>query len=539
MRLFLLLAVAVAAWGQNPPPANREIGSKACAVCHASIAQKYALTGMARTSGRTAGDAFGENLSHASFSDSASGANYRVERTSSGLRLDFSREAAGVTGNRLLEWFIGSGSVGRSYLFADEGYLFQAPVSYYAAPGTWGLSPGYQGKRSITLTRAVEPSCLQCHATGIQPVAGTQNGYQAQPFREAGIGCERCHGPGGNHAARRRSGDIVNPARLDPARRDSVCAQCHLTGAARVATKRRTEAAFRAGDLLSDHVSVFTWSGAAGAGVSATSHYEKLQQSACKLGSGGKLWCGSCHDPHEQPAAARRTAYYRERCLTCHQTNTCNEDPGLRKQAGDDCTSCHMPKGGARTVEHVVFTDHAIPRRPGNASKPALSAPSLTPFFPVQPAPRDLALAYAIAAMTEPAVRRQAFDLLQKAAALDPRDVPVLSQLAQFYDRMGQEERAMELCERIIALDPAHTAAAVNLAIYRIKRGRTEEAVALWNSALRRNPALSSARINLAVAQYRSGNRAEAEATLRQALRYEPDLEAARKLLQEVRSGGQ
>ena len=69
--------------------------------------------------------------------------------------------------------------------------------------------------------------------------------------------------------------DIVNPAKLPAPERDSICAQCHLTGAARVA--RFGARKYQPGGKLADSVAVFVWSGAASE-TSSTSHYERLAQ---------------------------------------------------------------------------------------------------------------------------------------------------------------------------------------------------------------------------------------------------------------------
>ncbi len=471
-----------------------------CAPCHPAIVKQYESTGMARSSGKLSGA-----TAVATVHDPSSGATYRINHDH---RMEFERGP--VQGSRMLEWFIGSGNVGRSFLFALDGILFQAPVSYYSAAGKWDISPGYEGKRTIQMGRAVEPACLQCHASGAQP--------------EGGVSCERCHGPGQKHVATGKAADIIHPAKLPAARRDGVCAQCHLTGVARVATATRKAGTFRAGDLLSDHLAVFVWDAAEAGELSATSHYERLAASKCKQASGDKLWCGSCHDSHREPAAAEKAGFYRQRCQSCHAQKPCT-----KAAATSDCASCHMPKGATRSVDHVAFTDHSIPREKRPPAAPVAKR-ALRPFLPAPAQERETALGYAIAAMTEPAVRREAFERLQKA----PRDVAVMAQLAQFHDRMGQEEQAMALCEQIVAIEPDHPAAAVNLAIYRIKRGRTAEAIALWEAALKRSPAMTGARMNLAVALSRSGEREKAIAALRQALRYEPDLEPALRLLREL-----
>jgi tetratricopeptide (TPR) repeat protein len=518
--------------------ASGETGSKICAECHASIAASYAATGMARTAGVASPDTLkaemwkgGAEVAHAE-----SGVEYRVSASRGGIELSFRRPGGELQGSRLLEWFVGSGGLGRSFLFAVDGFLYQAPVSYYASAGRWQISPGYEARRHADLTRAVETACLQCHASRLQPVAGTQNGFANPPFLEGGVSCERCHGPGESHVARMRAGagsrgGIVNPVKLGAAARDSVCAQCHLTGAARIARRNAGQAPYRPGDILADTIAVFVWPQADGS-PDATSHYERLNRSACKKASGDRLWCGSCHDPHSSPA--QPAAYYREKCQSCHSSKPCTEKLGARNAKRNDCTACHMPKGESHMVEHVAFTDHGIVRRPQAMARQA-GPRVLSPVFPSTDE-RDLAIAYAVVAMSEPAVRRRALELLEAAAARDSADVALLAQLAQFYDRLGREEQATALWEQVLKLDANHAPAAVNLGISRVKRGDAAAAIALWERALLRNPAQTGVRTNLAVALAQSGKLAEAEAALVKALAYDPDSETANRLLAEIRA---
>ncbi len=498
-----------------------EVGSKACAACHAEIYRKYSATGMATSSGRAGTGRFEESFGHAAFSDDASGAAYRVAKGAGGYELAFSKPASAVEGKRTLEWFVGSGGIGRSYLFSVDGFLFQAPVSYYSSAARWDVSPGYQGRQSIDLTRGVETGCLQCHASRIRAVGGTQNRFANPPFEEGGVSCERCHGPGRLHVERQGKGGIVNPAKLDPVRRDSTCAQCHLTGVARIARGP----AYQPGAPLSNSLAIFVWADAESSELTATSHFEKLQQSRCKQASGGRLWCGTCHDPHDPPPAAQSTAYFRGKCLGCHTPATCKR--------GEDCAACHMPKGQVRAGEHIAFTDHAIRRTVAARPQPA-GKHELASFWKGPADERDLALAYAVVAPVDPEVRPRALELLQRAETKAPRDVMVLSQLAQFYDKLGDEEKAMALCERILRIDPGHPAAAANLATYLIKRGRASEAIALWEKALARNPAATGTRMNLAVAHYRNGNLPAAAEAVKKALAFDPDHDFGRKLLTEI-----
>lgn len=496
--------------------AQDEVGSKSCAGCHAAIYRKYMASGMARTSGRTGSGGFRESFETAEFEGNS--AQFRISAD-----YGFSFRKGDVEATRKADWFVGSGAQGRSYLFSVGGFLYQAPVSYYSLSRRWGVSPGYERNRTVDLTRPVEPACLQCHASRPRPVAGTQNRFGSPPFLEDGIGCERCHGPGRDHimrmTANRKASQrgIVNPAKLDAGRRDSVCAQCHLTGAARIARARRTP--YRPGDRLQDSLAVFVWSGA-GSEVTATSHFEKLAQSSCKKISGDKLWCGTCHHPHGGPRDTNVA------CSHCHDTR-----PTVCTQK---CVDCHMPKSQTRTGEHIAFTNHSIPRRPDVAPSSRGNVRELASFWKIEPDSRDLAMGYAVVAPGEPAVRQLALDLLQSAVQRAPDDWPVVSQLAQFYDRMRREDQAMELCERIVVGDPSNTAAAANLAIYYVKRGRTAEAIRLWDGVLKLNPAQTGVRMNLAVALYQSGDRPAAVAALRTALEYDPGHDGARRMLSEM-----
>jgi len=482
---FALLVFAFAA--------HAETGSRACAPCHAEIYKKYMQTGMARSSGRVPATPNKESFKNAAFTSESNGASFKISPT---FRLDFARDAAKAS--RQLQWFIGSGRLGRSYLFETDGMLFQAPVSYFAASKSWSLSPGYESKPTADFTRRVEPACLQCHASRVQQSA-------ARPFLEDGISCERCHGDGSAHAAGK--GRMINPAKLNAEARDSVCAQCHLTGAARVATAGGGRAAYQPGRKLSDSVAVFVWNPAPPQKARATGHFEDLANSACKTKAGEKLWCGTCHDPHTEAAD------FRAKCQTCHTPNTCPN------ASGGDCVQCHMPK--SESGQHLPFTDHSIPRNPAARRTPT-ETPVLKPFWG-QPSKREVALAHAIAS---PAT---ALALLE--AASNEGDALLTAQLSFAYDRAGLEEKAERAALRAVNLDPTQTAARINLGSYAIKRGDAKSAMAHWLKALVQNPALTAARVNLAVAQYKSGDAKAARVTLKTALLYDPDLLAAQPAL--------
>lgn len=460
-----------------------------CEPCHAGIVKSYAQTAMARTSGKVNP---AEHASAKPFTEPRSQATYEV---TSALELRFAKP--GFEGARLLEFFIGSGRVGRSYLFQTDQHWFQSPLSYFTEAQRWQLSPGFGRRPAIELTRAIEPSCFQCHTTSM---AG-------------GIGCERCHGDATKHAASGGKQPVVHPGKLGAQERDSICAQCHLTGTARVARYRPQGDTYQPGRKLSDYSAIFIGAEATSEGIGVTSHFEKMAASACARSAG--LTCTTCHDPHSEPANA--STFFNAKCQGCHQQKPCPQAPQ------GDCIQCHMPKANGRGVDHSSYTDHSIPRRGVRNT----AVKDLTPFWPGTTNDRDLALALAVRGnLTE------AKPLLEAATKKEPKDVAALSQLAQIAEREGREDPS--LYEAILKLDAKHAVAAANLGVLRVKTGQVDEAIRLWRIALAANPAQTGIRMNIAQAYFRTNRRKEATTELEQVLRYDPDQPAARRMLNQL-----
>jgi len=62
-----------------------------------------------------------------------------------------------------LEYAIGSGENGISFVVRRGDHLFQAPLSYYAATKTWDFSPGFL-QSGEGFNRPIYEACIVCHA---------------------------------------------------------------------------------------------------------------------------------------------------------------------------------------------------------------------------------------------------------------------------------------------------------------------------------------------------------------------------------------
>ena len=195
-----------------------------------------------------------------------------------------------------------------------------------------------------------------------------------------------------------------------------------------------------------------------------------------------------------------------------------------------------MPHNPVSDVDHVVFTDHSIRKRPAPVSElPPVNA-DLVPFGGGQASARDLGLAYAMVGLREgnKVYLDRAFGLLQQAAASGSADVEALAYLAQFYRDRGDDAHALPLYEKVWQMDSSQYAAAAALGAYHMQRGNLGEAIRFWQQALAISPGLPLTRMNLAVAQSRAGHTGDAQTNLRKVLEFNPTLQEARDLLDKI-----
>jgi tetratricopeptide (TPR) repeat protein len=244
---------------------------------------------------------------------------------------------------------------------AKGGYHI-ARLSYYQTPDGKGwdrstLDPthpthaqpdGFLG-RSIDVRDGLA-KCLYCHVTNPR----TGHDAMGPEMADRAIGCERCHGPGGNHIAALALGfpdsAIVNPAGDSP---ETVtikqCNDCHIL----------------AKDFRNDDPENPGWIRSAGVGWT---------HSRCNTESGGTFGCVTCHNPHQRASATSATDY-EARCIKCHAPASKtgeNEQPAPTAQTGvaptfracpvnpsRGCLECHMPRVRIDSI-HGNLTDHYI-----------------------------------------------------------------------------------------------------------------------------------------------------------------------------------
>ena len=534
--LLVLRALAPASTVSAAAPAQ-ESPDAACARCHQAIYDSYQKTPMAQASGAAT-----DGLLPGEFTHATSGVRYRLFLRDGQAWLSYDRPHAppgrDLNGEQELAYFIGSGQRGRTYLFQKDGYWFESPVNWYSKQQVWDMNPKSLGVREMPFTLKIDAGCLHCHATAVQPsLPGARNHFAAQPFLFAGITCRSCHGDPAAHLASGGSAPILNPAKLPPAKRDSVCLQCHLEGETAVNLSGRSLADFLPGEDLSDYVTHFVHAGELGPQGRATSQWEALLQSECKRKSGDRLTCTTCHAPHSSPAAEQRVSYFRSRCLTCHGA------PSFVSKHHPDqpnCSGCHMPREKSGDVAHEQVTDHRIQRRPTILlDQAAAHTGDLTVVGGGSASDRALGLAYfQFAQGGDEQAGRRAMQLLQQAERRGGEEGdPDLHTALGFMDQVaGDRQAAVREYQAALRANPADSVAVGDLAILQARAGDPKAAIAGLRWVSEHDPGDTSASLDLALIECAIGDPRTAKAVLEHLLEFSPDDGKARQALASIES---
>jgi Tetratricopeptide repeat len=489
------------------------VGSRACSKCHPSIYESFSGTDMGRSMSEITPALLKTIPTSASIFDPRLKRHFEIFARENNLyQSEYETTADGkdiFRETRKLDWIIGSGANGSGAIVKQGDYLFEAPLSFYARPQRWALSPGYEFG-DYGFNRPILPGCIACHSGQPRPVLDGNGRFQEPPFAELAIGCENCHGPGQSHvvAAQMGSplGSITNPAKLSLWLADNICMSCHQTGDARVSHPGKTYRDFHPGADLDDTLSIFLvpFSRESAPKDDLLEHYLSMRLSKCYLKSGGRLGCISCHDPHVQPSQQEAPAYFHQKCLACHTEKSCAVPLSLRqhKTPPDDCAGCHMPKRDVTVISHSVLTNHRIV---AEAEEPFpdvafhMTMPQLPDLVHLnanpskQDAPMLLSLlqAYGQVMLAHPEYRARYWSVAAQLKATQPGNIQVLEALADEAvqnKNAGGSTLAIRYLEDAILHGATNSADFEELAQLLVAANRQTEAVKVLRQGMQLDP---------------------------------------------------
>ncbi|MEK7865654.1 MAG: multiheme c-type cytochrome [Planctomycetota bacterium] len=301
--------------GQAPPAAEDYVGSESCKGCHSREHELW-LSSDHRHALHKAAD--------------------------NPLRPRLDGEAAGVEPVYAMGWR----PLQQVLVAGKDGRLQASPIAWDPAKAEWfhvfadlpeAERPGWE---SPALNANL--MCLECHVTDYRKGYDRATGRYQTTWKEEGVGCEACHGPGARHvdwAKRGGEGEalIVAPKRLAPDRALDLCATCH--------TRRYAIAdGFRPGDRLADFYAPELLASEEayhpdGQIRGETYEYGSFLQS--RMYAKG-VRCSDCHEPHS--GAVREQG--NRLCMKCHkpELDAPSHHFHAAGSAGAACVGCHMPE---------------------------------------------------------------------------------------------------------------------------------------------------------------------------------------------------
>lgn len=265
------------------------------------------------------------------------------------VREDGSKAVLSIVDGKLerettIDFCLGSGTHAHTWVSMLQDSTMRSDLmelrwSWFSSLNGWDLTPGQlkeRGNGAVTSMGLLFDGpkanrCLSCHSTHI----ATEDGRIQTDRMVHGVGCQRCHGPRGQHV--KSDGEIHPSGWQIKDRMDSVkrCAVCH-----RMPGERDPH------EIRPGNVDIVRFQPMG------------LLQSACFVKS--DMSCVTCHDPH-RPMNAQDSAGIWQ-CIQCHDPNHSETKHASVVTCGagetDRCLECHMPK-----VPHdfpVSFTDHWI-----------------------------------------------------------------------------------------------------------------------------------------------------------------------------------
>jgi predicted CXXCH cytochrome family protein len=295
------------------------VGSRACAKCHADVYERWARTPMANVvrDPREHPDAILPDL---------------ATNTVAPFTKD---QIAFVYGSLWKQRYFTK--IGDDYFpLSAQWEVKNHAWSRYMVPATgdWWASV----YPPDNLQRPTGATCDGCHSVDYN--------IHTKTVAEWNVGCERCHGPGGAHAADPSRGNILNPAHMGYVAANDSCIQCHSQG--RPVTNPFEDryydwpVGYRVGLRLQD--------------------FWKLEDHAPGQADFYYFADGTAHKNRMQGNDFVQSVMYTRgiTCATCHDVHGTANYAQLRKPADKICLDCHAPlsPNGPRTATLEAHTHH-------------------------------------------------------------------------------------------------------------------------------------------------------------------------------------
>ncbi|MGB2662402.1 MAG: cytochrome c3 family protein, partial [Candidatus Acidiferrum sp.] len=189
------------------------------------------------------------------------------------------------------------------------------------------------------MKRPTGPLCDGCHSVGYD--------IHTKQVVEWNVGCERCHGPGSEHAAHPGRANIFNPAHAEYVAANDTCIQCHSQG-----------------QPLSNPIEgkYYDWPVGYYVGLNLQDFWKLEGHTLGELANFYYFPDGTAHKNRMQGNDFVQSVMYRRgvTCFDCHDVHGTGNYAQLRKPPDQLCLDCHGPSSsnGPRNATIEEHTHH-------------------------------------------------------------------------------------------------------------------------------------------------------------------------------------
>lgn len=358
--------------GKQPVAENEFSGSESCRECHENFYQLWEPSYHGQAMMPINADFIAKHKLPNSEPIDVEGHMFTIEfKDSTAVMIE--RDGDKLVETYDLLWAMGGHNV---YCFLtpfEKGKFQNAPLAYdnqrgeyfnYPMAGIRHFNDGSPDDEALPWKDAMfafNTGCYSCHISQLSTNFDLENETYHTTWREAGINCETCHGPAGDHVRifqNLKEGEepeemgLIVTTTFTQEQHNSSCSPCH-------AKMTPITPSYMPGDKYFDNYNVTTLEDrdfyADGRDLGENYTLTGWMMNKCVQES--ELHCVTCHTSSGRDRNADNP---NAGCASCHQDKTDNPTAhnGHKPEDGLTCLSCHMPK--REFVGRFLRSDHSF-----------------------------------------------------------------------------------------------------------------------------------------------------------------------------------
>ncbi|MCY1721574.1 ammonia-forming cytochrome c nitrite reductase subunit c552 [Prolixibacteraceae bacterium Z1-6] len=351
---------------------NEFSGSESCRECHEKFYQLWETSYHGQAMMPVNADFVAKHNLPGSKPIDVEGKMYEMVSSDSTMTL-LEKEDDKLVNSYQMIWAMGGHNVYTFLTPLEKGKLQTAPLAFDANRNEWFNYPeagvrmfdaGVDPDEALPWKDAMftfNTGCYSCHISQLSTNFDLTSETYHTTWREAGINCETCHGPAGEHIRifkNLKEGEeakelgLISTKVFTQEQHNASCSPCH-------AKMSPITPSYMPGDKFFDNYNITTLEDRDfyPDGRDLGENYTLTGWMMNKCVQKSELHCVTCHTSSGRD---RNKENPNQACLTCH--NNRNEDleahTGHPAKAGLTCVSCHMPK--REFVGHFLRSDHSF-----------------------------------------------------------------------------------------------------------------------------------------------------------------------------------